>query len=76
MGFGTTQEVLTICLPKKVLILSGGGLVSRLYGVLEKHLYRGQKNRGSETVAQTLVNTRHPSFLQICQLLLTIHPGI
>ena len=39
VGFGTTQEVFAICQPKEVPILSGRGLVPRLYGILEKYVY-------------------------------------
>ena len=44
MGAGETQEVLAICQPEKVLILSERGLVPWLCGVLEKHPHGEQKN--------------------------------
>ena len=43
MSFRITQEILAICQPEEVLILSGRDLVPWLCVILEKYLHRGQK---------------------------------
>ena len=76
MGSGTTQEVFLICQPKEMLILLGQNSVPWLCDVFERYLHGEQNNPSSQTVAKASVSRRHPSFFQICQLLLAIYPGI
>ena len=51
VGSRATQEVLAVCQPKEVLVLSGRDLVPRLYTILKKHPHGEQKNRDSQVVA-------------------------
>ena len=46
-----TQKVFAICQLEKVLILSEKDLVPQLCGILKRHPYRRQKNRGGQIVA-------------------------
>ena len=50
IGSGTIKEVLAVCQPEEMSILSGQGLVTRLCDVFEKHPHRRQNNRSSQVV--------------------------
>ena len=71
---GATQEVLTVCDPEKVLILSGKSLVPQLCSILEKHGRR--KNQDSQKVARIPFSTRYLSVSRICKPLSQNYPGI
>ena len=51
MSFGATKKVFASCQFEKMLIQLRRGLVPWLCGILEKHPYGKQKNRGSQVVA-------------------------
>lgn len=50
MGSKITEKVLIICQPEKILFLLERGLVSQLYGIVEKYPHKKQKNGSSQAV--------------------------
>ena len=53
-----TEKIPALYQLEEIPILSKKVLVSGLYDVFEMYLYEGQKNEGSQALAQTSINTR------------------